>query len=131
MLFSESLKKNTDFRNVYKNGRSYADKYLVMYVLENNKGINRLGISASRKVGNSVVRHRFVRLVRESYRLHENIFNSGLDIVVVARKSAASVGFLKSKAHCYIFQNFIILSKFIFMMMWKSNYFGMVRGIYC
>lgn len=93
MVFSESLKKNTDFRNVYENGKSYADKYLVMYVLENNKDINRLGISASKKVGNSVVRHRFARLVRESYRLHENIFNSGLDIVVVARKSAASVGF--------------------------------------
>lgn len=93
MIFSESLKKNQDFRNVYENGKSYADKYLVMYVLENNKNINRLGISASRKVGNSVVRHRFARLVRESYRLHENIFNSGLDIVVVARKSAASVGF--------------------------------------
>ncbi len=93
MVFSESLKKNQDFRNVYENGKSYADKYLVMYVLENNKNINRLGISASKKVGNSVVRHRFARLVRESYRLHENIFNSGLDIVVVARKSAASVGF--------------------------------------
>ncbi len=93
MVFSESLKKNKDFRNVYENGKSYADRYLVMYVLENNKDINRLGISASKKVGNSVVRHRFARLVRESYRLHENIFNSGLDIVVVARKSAASVGF--------------------------------------
>ena len=93
MVFSESLKKNQDFRNVYENGKSYADKYLVMYVLENNKNINRLGISASKKVGNSVVRHRFARLVRESYRLHENIFNSGLDIVVVARKSAASVGY--------------------------------------
>lgn len=95
MVFSESLKKNQDFRNVYENGKSYADKYLVMYVLENNKNINRLGISASKKVGNSVVRHRFARLVRESYRLHENIFNSGLDIVVVARKSAASVGFFE------------------------------------
>jgi len=95
MIFSESLKKNKDFQNVYGNGRSYADKYLVMYVLENNKKINRLGISASKKVGNSVVRHRFARLVRESYRLHENIFNSGLDIVVVARKSAASVGFFE------------------------------------
>ena len=93
MVFSESLKKNQDFRNVYENGKSYADKYLVMYVLENNKDINRLGISASKKVGNSVVRHRFARLVRESYRLHENIFNSGLDIVVVARKSAAFVGY--------------------------------------
>lgn len=93
MIFSESLKKNIDFRNVYENGKSYANKYLVMYVLENNKNINRLGISASKKVGNSVVRHRFARLVRESYRLHENIFNSGLDIVVVARKSASTVGF--------------------------------------
>jgi len=93
MIFSESLKKNIDFQNVYENGKSYADKYLVMYVLENNRGINRLGISASRKVGNSVIRHRFARLVRESYRLHENIFNSGLDIVVVARKSAASAGY--------------------------------------
>jgi len=93
MKFSESLKKNKDFQYVYQHGRSYVNKYLVMYVLENNTGMNRLGISASKKVGNSVVRHRFTRLVRESYRLHENIFNSGLDIVVVARKNAASVGY--------------------------------------
>ena len=93
MRFSESLKKNSDFRDVYKDGKSYANKYLVMYVRENNSNINRLGISVSKKVGNSVVRHRITRLVRESYRLHENIFNSGLDIVVVARKSAASVNY--------------------------------------
>ena len=93
MVFSESLKKNYDFQNVYKNGKNYANKYLVMYVLENNTNKNRLGISASKKIGNSVVRHRFARLVRECYRLHENIFNSGLDIVVVARKSAALVGY--------------------------------------
>ena len=91
--FSESLKKNRDFQYVYKNGKSYANKYLVMYVLENNMSGNRLGISVSKKVGNSVVRHRVTRLIRESYRLHENIFNSGLDIVVIARKSAASVSY--------------------------------------
>lgn len=95
MKFSESLKKNSDFKYVYQNGKSFANRFLVMYVLENNDEKNRLGISASKKVGNSVVRHRFTRLVRESYRLHENIFNSGLDIVVVARKSAASVGFFE------------------------------------
>ena len=44
-------------------------------------------------MGNSVVRHRVTRLVRESYRLHESIFNSGLDIVIVARPSAATVGY--------------------------------------
>ena len=93
MRFSESLKKSSDFKNVYTKGKSYANKYLVMYVLENDIGKNRIGISVSKKVGNSVVRHRITRLIRESYRLHENIFNSGLDIVVVARKSAFDVGY--------------------------------------
>ena len=90
MNFSESLKKNQDFQSVYRKGRSYANKLLVMYVLENNMERNRLGISVSKKVGNSVVRHHVTRLVRESYRLQENIFNSGLDIVVIARANAAS-----------------------------------------
>ena len=89
--FSESLKKNCDFQYVYRNGKSYANKYLVMYILENHGDRNRLGISVSKKVGNSVVRHRVTRLVRESYRLHENIFNSGLDIVVIARNSASCI----------------------------------------
>ena len=62
MKFSDSLKKNDDFKNVYKNGKSYANKYLVMYVLKN-------------------------------YRLHENIFNSGLDIVVVARNNAGTASY--------------------------------------
>ncbi len=93
MIFSESLKKNQDFQSVYRGGRSYANRLLVMYVLENNSEKNRLGISVSKKVGNSVVRHRFARLVRESYRLHEEMFNSGLDIVVVARANAASASY--------------------------------------
>lgn len=93
MQFSESLKKNYDFQHVYREGKSYANKYLVMYIMENNTDKNRLGISVSKKVGNSVVRHRITRLIRESYRLHENIFNSGLDIVVIARSSASSVSY--------------------------------------
>ena len=88
MKFSESLKRNADFQNVYKNGKSYANRYLVMYVLENQTGRNRLGISVSKKVGNSIVRHRVTRLIRESYRLQEDMFNSGLDMIVIARKSA-------------------------------------------
>ena len=93
MNFSESLKSNRDFKQVYRSGKTYANKYLVMYVLENGTDKNRLGISVSKKVGNSVVRHRLTRLVRESYRLHENIFNSGLDIVVIARNSAREISY--------------------------------------
>jgi len=88
MKFSDSLKSNRDFKTVYNRGKSYANKYLVMYVLENGTEYNRLGISVSKKVGNSVVRHTVTRLIRESYRLHEEMFNSGLDIVVVARVNA-------------------------------------------
>ena len=53
---SDSLKKYSDFKNVYDFGRSKANKYLVMYVCENQLSMNRLGISVSKKVGNSVVR---------------------------------------------------------------------------
>lgn len=88
MEFSESLKKNREFQIVYQTGKSYANKYLVMYVREHQPGWNRLGISVSRKVGNSVVRHRLTRLIRESYRLQEAHFQSGYDIVVIARAGA-------------------------------------------
>ena len=92
---SDSLKNTQQFNNVYKCGKYYANKYLVMYVLENDLSTNRIGISVSKKVGNSVVRHRLTRLVRESYRLHEEMFNSGLDIVIVIRKDAALMTYAK------------------------------------
>lgn len=83
-----SLKKNEEFNFVYKKGKSYANKYLVMYIVKNDTGKNKIGISVSKKVGNSVVRHRITRLVRECFRLNEDKFNCSLDIVVVARVSA-------------------------------------------
>ena len=88
MKYSESLKKYHDFQKVYKMGKSYGNKYLVMYVMENQKNCNRLGISVSKKVGNSVVRHRLTRLIRESYRLKEEKFQCGYDIIVIARVGA-------------------------------------------
>lgn len=88
MKYSQSLKKNADFQRVYKSGKSFANKYLVMYVKENDLNINRIGISVSKKVGNSVVRHRIKRLILESYRLHEDMFNSSLDMVIIARGTA-------------------------------------------
>ena len=88
MKFSESLKKNKDFQVVYKNGKSYANRYLVLYIRENGMDKNRLGISVSKKVGNSVVRHHLTRLIRESYRLQEEHFQWGFDLVVIARAGA-------------------------------------------
>ena len=94
MKYSESLKKTRDFSIVYQRGRSIANRTLVLYVLR-KKGTdkNRIGISVSKKVGNSVVRHRLTRLVRESYRLHELEFDKGLDLIVLVRPGAKESDF--------------------------------------
>ena len=98
MKHSQSLKKNADFQNVYKCGKSFANRYLVMYVKENDLSTNRIGISVSKKVGNSVIRHRLKRLILESYRLHEDMFNSGLDMVIIARTTAKDKSYTDIKS---------------------------------
>lgn len=84
----DSLKKNKDFQMVYRTGKSLANKYLVMYIMLKEQPENRIGISVSRKVGNSIIRHRITRLIRESYRLNKDKFQNGYDIVIVARVNA-------------------------------------------
>ena len=91
----ESIKNNSDFLKAYRHGKSYANRYLVMYVRKNDLDRNRYGITVSKKVGNSVVRHHLVRLVRESFRLHKDEIETGLDIVVVARQMAKESDFKK------------------------------------
>ena len=83
-----TLKNNRDFQAVYKGGKSKANKYLVMYVLPNDNNEIRVGMSVSKKVGNSVVRHRLTRLIWEAYRLHKEEITAGVDVVIVARPAA-------------------------------------------
>ncbi|MCP1103107.1 ribonuclease P protein component [Aequitasia blattaphilus] len=97
MDFSESLRKNNEFRNVYNKGKSLSNRQLVMYILENNQEKNRIGISVSKKVGNSVVRHRIKRLIKEAYRLQEERFKVGYDIVIIARANAVGRNFDEMK----------------------------------
>ncbi len=105
-----SIKKNEEFREIYNQGKSYANKYLVMYIYENGTQNNRIGISVSKKVGNSVVRHRLTRLIRESYRLNEYMFNSGLDIVIIARAGSKEKGY---KEICSAFLHLAKLHKIL------------------
>ena len=101
MKNSESLKKNNDFKKVYNEGKSIANRYLVLYVKENNLGRNRVGISVSKKVGNSVVRHRLTRLVREGYRLQEEYFHIGYDLVFVGRVNAKDCTYKQIESAIY------------------------------
>lgn len=80
--------KNPQFRTVYDRGKSRSDCYLVMYVYPNGLDINRLGITVSKKNGNSVIRSRLKRIIKEAYRLQQSRFLSGYDIVIIARNPA-------------------------------------------
>ena len=89
----KSLRKNWEFQAVYRNGKSKANRCFVMIIKKNDASSNRIGISVSKKVGNSIVRHRLTRLIRESYRLQEERFRCGLDIIVIARIGAKGKGY--------------------------------------
>ena len=94
MEFSKSLKLNHIFRRLYAAG-GHGNKYLVLYARKNRLGENRVGVTVSKKLGKAVVRNRVRRRLREVYRLNEEKFQPGWDIVVVARSRCITAGFDK------------------------------------
>lgn len=82
------IRKNVEFRAIYRRGKSFSNALLVLYIYKNRKNVNRIGISVSKKVGKSVIRNRVKRLIKESYRLNRNGLNIGYDLVFIARNAA-------------------------------------------
>ena len=87
MRDSGILRNQRDFNKLYNKGNSAGSKYVVLLVLNNGLTYNRKAFVASKKVGNSVKRHRAVRLMRESYRLLEPKFKTGYDLLFIARNT--------------------------------------------
>ena len=82
-----------EFREIYHNAPSKATGLIVMYVREGQAEGNRIGISVSKRVRNSVVRHRFARRIREIFRLNDPQTEQGKDIIIVARNQAGQVSY--------------------------------------
>ena len=80
-----TLKKNYEFRRLYQRGASAAGGSMVVYCRKNKLGHNRLGLTASVKLGHAVVRNRARRRLREVYRLNSPQLRKGWDIILVAR----------------------------------------------
>ena len=94
MKFSSSLKLNHIFRRLY-HSNGFANGHLVLYARRNRTEENRVGITVSKKLGKAHIRNRIRRRLREVYRLNEDRFDRGWDIVVVARSRAENAPFGK------------------------------------
>ena len=94
MKYSSALKLNHIFRRLYATS-GHANGYLVLYARKNRMNTNRVGVTVSKKLGHAVVRNRVRRRLREVYRLNEEKFLPGWDIVVVARSRCIRAEFSK------------------------------------
>ena len=94
MKFSSSLKLNHIFQRLYRTN-GFADGNMVLYARRNRVGVNRVGVTVGKKLGKAHIRNRVRRRLREVYRLNEEKFQPGWDIVVVARSRAVEAPFSK------------------------------------
>ncbi len=95
-----SLKENHEFRRLYHRGVSTAEKHVVIYCRRNKLGYNRLGLTVSAKLACAVKRNRIKRLFREAYRLNEDKFADGIDLVLVARVRAVGASYQEIENRC-------------------------------
>ena len=93
MKFTDTLKRNYEFHRLYSKGESAVTPYLVVYARKSSRPGNRIGFTVSNKLGNAVTRNRIRRRLREIYRLHEDRFLRGTELVVVARGRAADASY--------------------------------------
>ena len=98
MLFTEPLKLNHVFRKLYARGGCDVGPFVVIYAMRNGTRQNRLGVTASTKLGHAVVRNRARRRLHEVYRLHEGELKNGWDVVLVARSRCVTAEFSKLEA---------------------------------
>lgn len=83
------LRRKSDFQRVYRSGRSFANRYMVLYVLKTgNREQGLVGFAAGKKLGNAVTRNRVKRLLRESYRKNQLPLKKGYNLLLVGRIAA-------------------------------------------
>ena len=89
----KSLRKNREFKEIYKTGKNYWNRNLILYVKENDLKENRVGYSITKKVGNSVVRNKIRRRMKEIYRLNLVDIKEGYDFIFIPKKNVTDISY--------------------------------------
>lgn len=84
------LRSGLDFQRIYQGNQKSADAILVVFASKSREKLTRIGLSVSRRHGNSVVRHRLRRMLREAYRLEQHQLPEGLDLILIPGREAKS-----------------------------------------
>lgn len=93
----QRIKKNKEFQQIFKKGKSFANRQFIVYVLKNDQPEFRLGLSVSKKVGNAVTRNRIKRYIRQTFLELKDDLKPNADYVIIARQQAAEMDFHESK----------------------------------
>jgi len=105
------LKKNKDYRRVYKSGRTVADNNIVLFVLANKYGLCRIGFTVSKKVGKAVIRNKVRRWFKEACRSHCKDFRDGFDYVILARKDIVEKNYQAVEKSLMILLRKVVIAK--------------------
>ncbi len=93
MKAASGLRKDEDFRRVYRQKNSMANRLLIIYIGKNNLGYSRAGFTVTKKIGKSVVRNKVKRRMRESYRLNKDKIINGYDLIFIARTRCSEANY--------------------------------------
>lgn len=93
MLKPDILRNKKDFDRLYKKGKSFGSRYVVLFYISNGLEYSRKGFLASKKVGNAVQRNRARRLMKEYYRKYGDRIPEGYDVLFIARNTICDAKF--------------------------------------
>ncbi|MEZ6065260.1 MAG: ribonuclease P protein component [Planctomycetaceae bacterium] len=86
----QRVRSSLDFKRIYDLKQRAGDEHLLLFAAPNGLAWSRIGVSVSRRQGNSIARHRLRRLLKEAFRLSQHDLPPGLDIILVPRVSSGA-----------------------------------------
>lgn len=107
----ERIRKKKDFLFLYRKGNRYKGKYFSLIYLPSNLSFSRVGVVASKKIGNAVTRNKVKRWMRELFRRNKGLLDFPVDLLIIAQPEMREVKWPELKEHYLVAINRIVEKK--------------------